>query len=337
MKRLLSFSPLFLAAAFVLLLAGCDTSALTESATSGTVRILMADAPLDDVAEARVTIQRVELVGEGGVVVLSEEEQEFDLLELQNGITADLALEEVPSDNYHQLRIIVAEEATLVFKDGTESTLKIPSGAQTGIKINIPEFEIDDGADEAEILIDFNVAESFVKAGRSGKYIFKPVIHAESTVVNGEELDEDIDVTGAITAVTDTSVAVEGIRFALTSETELEVDTLAAGQYVQLEADSMRFALEIEAEDPEDHPSIKAPLESVSASSLVALGVSFDVTTETKLDGLASLTDLRTGEFVDVEFRFDAETETYTALKIEQEREGDEEDEGEDADDRDDE
>lgn len=305
---------------------GCDTAGLQNG--SGTIRVLMTDAPIDNVAEAHVTIRRVELVGEAGIVVLSDEDQEFDLLELQNGLTTDLAFEEVPSGEYHQLRIIVAEEATLVFKDGSTTMLKIPSGAQTGIKINLPEFEIDGDADAAEILVDFDASKSFVKAGASGKWIFKPVIHAERIAVNGEELDDGIEVTGSLTALSDTSAAVEGIEFALAAETDIEVeeeDTLAVGQFVELEADTTRLALEIETEDPEDNAEIKAPIDRINAASLVVLGVTFEVTANTEFEeGLSDLTDLAAGAFVEIEFAYDAEAGTYTALKIESEEDEDE-------------
>lgn len=329
MKRPLLFPAVFLAAALLAAAVGCDTAGLSQNG-NGTIRVLMTDAPIDNVAEAHVTIRRVELVGEAGVVVLSDEDQEFDLLELQNGLTADLAIDEVPDGEYHQLRIIVDEEATLVFKDGSTATLKIPSGAQTGIKIDLPEFEINGDADEAEILIDFDASKSFVKAGASGKWIFKPVIHAERIAVNGEELDEGIEVTGTVTALSDTSIAVEGIGFALTSEAEIEVeeeDTLAAGQFVELEADTTRLVLEIETEDPEENAEVKAPIDQLNAASLVVLGVTFEVTAETEFEnGLTGLTNLAEGRFVEIEFAYDAEADTYTALKIEPEPLADDDD-----------
>ena len=69
----------------------------------------------------------------------------------------------------------------------------MPSGTETGIKVLLNEFEIANDADLVEVLIDFDVAASFVKAGASGQYIFKPVIKPLSLEVNGiqEDLSED--------------------------------------------------------------------------------------------------------------------------------------------------
>ena len=154
--------------------------------------VRMQDNP-DDIAEAWVTIERLELVGDDGVVLLSDEVQDYDLLTLQDGITATLADTPVPSGTYSQLRIVVAEASEVLLKDEeTLVTLKVPSGTETGIKVLLSEFEISSDADLVEVLIDFDVAASFVKAGASGQYIFKPVIKPLSLEVNGiqEDLSE---------------------------------------------------------------------------------------------------------------------------------------------------
>jgi hypothetical protein len=177
-----AFLTVFIAGA--VLLTGCDAF-LGSSQVEGQLRVLMTDAP-KDIVEANVTIERVELVGGGqGVLVLSNEEQSFNLLELQDGVTAELADVSTPEGSYGQLRIIVNEEAHIVLEDESEYTLKVPSGAQTGIKMSVPEFEIADDDDAVEILVDFDVEESFVYAGATETYIFKPVIKPVYIEVNG--------------------------------------------------------------------------------------------------------------------------------------------------------
>ena len=57
----------------------------------------------------------------------------YNLLELRNGVTADLVSgAEIPSGTYSQVRLIVDGEATLVAKDGSTYDLKIPSGTTSG-------------------------------------------------------------------------------------------------------------------------------------------------------------------------------------------------------------
>lgn len=187
MKRSIYLSIL---AAFVapLLLVGCDFLGSSDPVT-GRIIVHLTDAPLEDFDEVNVTIARVELIGaddESVVQILSDEEQVFDLLQLQNGITAGLAEKVIPEGQYTQLRLIVADEADVLMKDG--SRVAIPSGQQTGIKVVFPPFEIAEEGDAVELTVDFDVNDSFVKAGQTGVYVFKPVIKAYAMVVNGEEV-----------------------------------------------------------------------------------------------------------------------------------------------------
>lgn len=203
MKRFSAFFSVVLVAAMTL--TACDVLSSSDP-VEGQMRVLMTDAPADinegqmlvtdasaedetaEITEAHVTILRLELIGnDEGVIVLSDQAQEFDLLELQNSVTAELADTAIPEGSYAQLRVVVDEEARLVFEDESETKLKVPSGTQTGIKILFPEVMIADDDDSVEILLDFDVFESFVPGGASGMYIFKPVIKPVTLTVNGIE------------------------------------------------------------------------------------------------------------------------------------------------------
>ena len=161
------------------------------------LRVQLTDAPLDSVLEANVTIQRIELIDSSGqTIVLSEVEQPFDLLKLTDGVTANIADLTLDAGVYNQMRVVVGEEASLVFTDQSVETLKIPSGSTSGIKINnIPEIVIADSIELAIITLDFDAEKSFVKAGNSGKFIFKPVIKPLSFSVDGVEQEMPQDST----------------------------------------------------------------------------------------------------------------------------------------------
>lgn len=168
----------------LLLGTGCDT----ESDAEGRVQILLTDAPLDDVLEANISILRVELIDSTGrETIMMEEPVSLDLLTLRDGVTTELANFPVLASTYDQLRIIVADSAYVLLTDSTMEELKIPSGETSGIKLmDIPPFDIEAGDDQAVVTIDFDAEKSFVKAGNSGKYIFKPVLKPLSIEVNGE-------------------------------------------------------------------------------------------------------------------------------------------------------
>jgi hypothetical protein len=149
------------------------------------VQILLTDAPSDYVGEAFVDIGAVELLpsGEGDRIVLSEDGTDgpINLLDLQGLTTEVLADVDIPAGTYHQLRLFV-ESASVTLADGyefrdgsTESDLRVPSGAQSGIKLRLrPDAESDMGEGDGDgeggveiaggetiLVVDFDVNQSF--------------------------------------------------------------------------------------------------------------------------------------------------------------------------------
>jgi hypothetical protein len=99
----------------------------------------------------------------------------FDLMTLTNGNSTALcggALLTLPAGRISQARLGVAS-AKLVFTDGTSQMLTIPSGSETGLKLNIDE-DVPAGG-TLEIKFDFVASDSIVATG-NGKYILKPVL-----------------------------------------------------------------------------------------------------------------------------------------------------------------
>jgi hypothetical protein len=162
------------------LVAGCDSS--TGPDDLGRMTVLLTDAPFpfDLVAEANVTIGRVELLTENGIQILTEDEQIYNLLDLQNGVTATLASTPVPEGRVVQIRLIVTA-ASVVLTDDTTFDLQVPSGAQTGIKILTPGAEIEIDA-QTSATLDMDVSDSFVVLGNPDSlagiqgFIFTPVV-----------------------------------------------------------------------------------------------------------------------------------------------------------------
>ena len=148
-----------------------------------TVRVLLTDAPVDYIAVAEVDIGVIELIrdGDGAPETLSVDGtlEMVDLLLLAEGVTTLLADVTVPAGTYTQLRLIIEAahvvlEYPYVFNNtgNSEMNLKVPSGAQTGIKLNLG---VVDGEETGPLVIapgetvvlvvDFDVNESFVIQG----------------------------------------------------------------------------------------------------------------------------------------------------------------------------
>lgn len=211
-----------------LVAAGCDqdTVGLDDELALDTdtkVTILLTDAPSDYIGAAEVDIGRVELLpgDDGERIVLSEDGTDgfVNLLDLQGAATMQLAEADIEPGAYHQIRLIV--EAARVelaegyeFRDGTTmKDLKVPSGAQTGIKLNLhPEgdgepFVFVPG--ETVLVLDFDVSQSFVLRGNpktpAGLHgvIFTPAIRVTA-------MDVAASISGTVSAA-DEAVSVEGL------------------------------------------------------------------------------------------------------------------------------
>jgi hypothetical protein len=187
---------IFLMMLLLLIMFGCEKG--VDNSDTGTLSIKLMDTPfpIDLVSEANVKIIKVEVrkaqsESEGNpFLILSEEDSVYNLLELQNGITAELVEIEVPVGDYNLVRLYV-DSAGIELKDQTEYDLKVPSGAETGIKIFIdPPITVVGGL-TTELVLDFDVSQSFVvqgnpytPAGIKG-FIFTPVVRAANVSVSG--------------------------------------------------------------------------------------------------------------------------------------------------------
>lgn len=97
----------------------------------------------------------------------------YDLLALQNGIdTTIVNTSMIPSGDVTQMRLLLGSQNT-VMVDSIIHPLKVPSGSQSGIKLN-GNIEVVSNA-TTSVLIDFDANQSVVLQG-NGDYHLKPVI-----------------------------------------------------------------------------------------------------------------------------------------------------------------
>jgi len=303
---------------------GCDDG-VTVAPTSGaagdvgaeatTIRILLTDAPNPAIGEALVDIGRVEILSadDDGHIVLSEDGTDgfVNLLDLQGDATRPIAEADIEPGSFSQLRLFV--EAARVkladgysFRDGsTEMDLKVPSGAQTGIKLNL---RSEDGGPlevvpgETVLVLDFDVSESFVLLGNPNTPAgirgvnFKPTIR-----VTGYDVAASI--SGTISTALE-GMSVEGLTVRATptdpgtvagyqSETGTAV-TDEGGAYTisYLVPGSYEVTVDLEpglGTDPESRSVILANSEAATGADFEIIDITGSIagTVSTEVDGVS--------------------------------------------------
>jgi hypothetical protein len=166
------------------------TSHTPEPATgpTGTVRVLVTDAPNHDVSRVELTVSEVEVhkAGSdnesGNWTTLKVQEETFNLLDLQNGLTMLLADGEIEAGTYTQLRMTVFS-VVVDYDDVVGATAEVPSGK---LKFVRP-FTLEAGG-TITLMVDIDATKSVVITGGgkqdNTKVLFKPVVTLQ--VVSGQ-------------------------------------------------------------------------------------------------------------------------------------------------------
>jgi hypothetical protein len=193
----LAFAALIMAAS-IATVQGCGKD--TTSHGSGSLQLLLTDAPSDYIAEAHIWVSRVYLQGGSAddaprtwLLDDPDNPRQFDLVQLRDGITDELtSVVVVPAGEYNQLRIIVDSARITLLEDmefnggGSTRPLTIPSGAQSGIKVALNSaVEVEEGGVHV-LVVDFDIDQNFViqgnpltPAGITG-ILFTPVLREKN-------------------------------------------------------------------------------------------------------------------------------------------------------------
>ena len=215
----------FLALLLSLVVAGCDDSIIsiispisptdddsivppTDATVATKLSIFLKDDP-GDVDIVWVQVDDVVLVGQGAPISLLDEPT--DLINLTELVDVAVALVEgvaVEPGLYTQVRFVLGG-AVLLDGDGNvygygdveappglEITggLTCPSCSQSGIKVQLPGGVTLAEGDDAGVLIDFDIAQSFGhQAEQSGKWVMHPVILGKVDDPGAIETKDDAD------------------------------------------------------------------------------------------------------------------------------------------------
>ena len=167
---------------------GCqndDTTGPGDASGAGTLVIRLTDAPAAyDAVNIAVDSVRVHVDSADSISgwhTISRSPAMYDLLQYIGGRDTIIAEGDIPTGYYSQLRLYIGAGSNVVV-DGVTYDLEIPSGSQSGLKLNI-QAVITEGV-KYELVLDFDASRSIVVTGNS-RYQLKPVIKTLATAVSG--------------------------------------------------------------------------------------------------------------------------------------------------------
>jgi len=246
MKNLQRLSLFALIAVTILALNSCNNEKEANPGVSR-LQISLIDAPAD-YEEVNIDIQDV-LINrttdeDGGWESLdSIQTGIYNLLDLTAGMEALLTDSEIAAGRINQIRLVLGNENSVKI-EGEIIPLKIPSGGQSGLKINLHQ-DLVEGI-TYKLLLDFDAALSVAQDGNSGLYTLKPVIRASTEAESGS-------ITGNI------SPAIQNVViYAINGEDVLSTYANSAGQFLirGVEPGVYELRLEIPSEDPTGEPAV---------------------------------------------------------------------------------
>jgi len=214
-----------LTGALLITLAGCGIGGGNDT---GRLSLSLTDKKTNEYDHVFVTIKQIDVHAEndmeGSWTTIAQPNRTIDLMTLANGVRQQLALVDLSSGYYTQMRLIIGDQAEndtfdfanyVVDKEGVSHEMKIPSGMQTGVKL-VQGFTINENG-TTELTLDFDASRSVVVAGKSGKYLLKPTIHV---------LDDALVmiISGTVTTTDDPPVPLEGAVVSLQVYDDTQTD-----------------------------------------------------------------------------------------------------------------
>lgn len=165
-------------ASILLALAGCKSD---DDPENGTLALAITDAPVDGAKAVVVEFTGIEIQGAGERLDFNfDSPKKIDLLQLTGEESLELLPEKtVNTGQYQWIRLKVNANQgvtdSYIDIDGARYSLYIPSGAQTGLKLNRP-FTIAAGG-ITDMTIDFDLRKSVhVPQNGSGDYFLRPTL-----------------------------------------------------------------------------------------------------------------------------------------------------------------
>ena len=196
-SKITPFNFITAASITLILSAGLNACSSNDSSSTGLLSVSVTDAPVDEAEKVVVEFRGVEIKPANGDSITFDFTDkctadpllcQIDLLALTNGFSEQILNGEiVPAGQYNWMRLKVNAEQNVrdsyITIAGEEFELRIPSGAQTGLKLNrgfiVP------ADDEASFTIDFDLRKSVHDSVGTDYYILRPTLRMVDNTETG--------------------------------------------------------------------------------------------------------------------------------------------------------
>lgn len=210
--------------AFGITLNSCSSDSDSSGKYAYKVRMTDAPGPYDEV---NIDLQAVEVIGSNGqTITLNTTAGVYNLLELSNGISTQIAASELGDVKASQIRLLLGTNNTIKL-NGISYPLSTPSADQSGLKINVTQTLLENVSNE--ILIDFDANTSVVETG-TGTYKLKPVLRTIVAETAGN-IKGNLTNIGTKAVVTATSSSNVVYSSTVNAVGQFQISGLPAGTY----------------------------------------------------------------------------------------------------------
>jgi hypothetical protein len=297
----------------ILAIAGCGGSGgggSSSAAGTGTLSLQITDAAVDSADHVYVQFSGLEIqsadgkrttlyycedsMNPGNIIVSADacttppKSKQIDLLALNGGVVNPLLQSyTLPSGHYEWIRLMVDTNPmdSYIVVGGTPYDLTIPSGAQTGLKLNRG-FDVPAGG-SANVTIDFDLRKSVHLA--NGNYMLRPTLRMVNNIMVGTisgTVDQSLVTTGCTPAVYVfagsgvTPDDIDGIAADPVTTATVKLDNMGAYRYMAafLETGSYTIAYTCDAvaDDPLVDNTLIAPPVNFSGTTTVSVTANTD-------------------------------------------------------------
>lgn len=163
-----------------LVITGCGSS--SSGSDTGKLTLGLTDGPVENAEQVVVTFNAVELHGAENKTITFDKPKAINLLAYQGEDRIVLLDDEVlQAGNYQWIRLAVDEAGSYILIDGQQHPLDIPSGAQTGLKLNRGFTLAADGS--TDFTIDFDLRKSVTLSNQG--YKLRPTLRITDNLQSG--------------------------------------------------------------------------------------------------------------------------------------------------------